>query len=105
MRLREIKASHKLSPDFELKWGKVSKGQSGYYREVLDYFFDDDDFHFRALVVTDKSKLRHEAFGQDHDTWYYKMYFTMLQALLSPEARHRIYLDKKDTSGTHKVFI
>jgi hypothetical protein len=69
----------------------------------MDYFFDDDDLHFRALVVPDKSKLDHEAFGQTHDDWYYKMYFDMLKVLFSPDARYRIYLDIKDTRGAAKV--
>lgn len=103
VRLREIKARHNLPAQFELKWGKVSKGQAGYYRETLDYFFDDDDLHFRALVVTDKTKLRHTAYSQDHDTWYYKMYFHLLEVLFSPDARYRIYLDRKDTCGAQKA--
>lgn len=102
-RLREIKVQHGLAPDFELKWGKVSKGKEGYYRDVLDYFFDDDDLHYRGLVVTDKTKLRHAAYGQDHDTWYYKMYFLLLQVLFNPDSHYRIYLDKKDSLGSRKV--
>lgn len=102
-RLREIKARHKLSPLFELKWGKVSKGMASYYQETLDYFLDDDDLQFRALVVADKAKLQHAAFGQNHDTWYYKMCFRLLEVLFSPEARYRIYLDKKDTCAAEKV--
>ncbi|MBZ5553373.1 MAG: DUF3800 domain-containing protein [Acidobacteriia bacterium] len=101
-RLHEIKMRHNLSPTFELKWGKVSKGKENYYQEVLDYFFENPDLHFRALVA-DKTRLRHEAFGQDHDTWYYKMYFVLLQVLFSPEGRYRIYLDQKDTRGGQKV--
>src|SRR6266550_1174135 len=103
VRLREIKVRHKLPADFELKWGKASKSMADYYQETLDYFFDDDDLHFRALVVADKAKLHHAAFGQDHDTWYYKMYFHLLEVLFSPDARHRIYLDHKDTCGAQKV--
>jgi hypothetical protein len=61
-RLREIKAKHDLPPSFELKWTKVSPGRIGYYRDVLDYFFDDDDLHFRALVA-DKTDLRHREIG------------------------------------------
>ena len=34
VRLREIKVRHKLSPDFELQWGRVSKGQASYYEEA-----------------------------------------------------------------------
>ena len=69
----------------------------------MDYFFDDDDLHFRALVVPDKARLRHSAFSQSHDDWYYKMYFDMLKVILSPQARYRIYLDIKDTRSADKV--
>ena len=103
VRLREIKTIRHLKPCFELKWNKVSKGQATYYQEALDYFFDDDDLHFRAMVVPDKSRLRHDAFGQDHDTWYYKMMFAMLEPLLSPKDHYRIYLDQKDTRSAVKV--
>jgi len=73
-------------------------------REIkVDYFFDDDDLHFRALIAPDKSKLRHDVYSQTHDDWYYKMYFDMLKVILQPDARYRIYLDYKDTQGAAKV--
>ena len=104
VRIREIKRKHGLPADFEVKWTKVSAAKSRFYLDLLDYFFDDDDLHFRALVVPDKAKLDHSAFpGQDHDTWYYKMYFDMLKVILSPKGRYRIYLDIKDTRGAEKV--
>ena len=103
VRLREIKKSHGLSADFEIKWTKVSPGRLSFYLHALDYFFDDDDLHFRALLVPDKGHLRHEAFGQTHDDWYYKMYFDMLKVILSPHARYRIYLDIKDTRSGSKI--
>lgn len=59
VRLREIKKKHKLASDFEVKWTKVSPAKSQFYLEWMDYFFDDDDLHFRALIVPDKSLLRH----------------------------------------------
>lgn len=104
VRLRELKQKHGVSASFEVKWTKVSPGKQDFYLDLLDYFFDDDDLHFRALIVPDKSKLRHGAFpGQDHDTWYYKMYFDMLKIILCPDAHYRIYLDIKDTHGGEKV--
>lgn len=102
-RLREIKAAHGKPAGFEAKWTKVSPGGVRLYRDWIDYFFDDDDLHFRAVVVPDKSLLQHNAFGQDHDTWYYKMYFSMLKTILDPNARYRIYLDIKDTRSAPKV--
>jgi len=104
VRLRELKRKHGMSASFEVKWTKVSPAGKDFYLDLIDYFFDDDDLHFRALIVPDKTKLRHDAFlGQDHDTWYYKMYFDMLKAILRPNARYRIYLDIKDTRGAEKV--
>jgi hypothetical protein len=102
-RVREIKTKHGLSPSFEVKWTKISPGKLAFYMELLDYFFDDDDVHFRALIVPDKTKLQHEAFRQSHDSWYYKMYFDLLQVLLSPRAEYRIYLDMKDTRSAEKI--
>ena len=102
-RLREIKARHGVGSHFEIKWTKVSPAQVQLYLDALDYFFDDDDLHFRALIVPDKAKLDHGAFNQSHDDFYYRMYFDMLKVLLIPDARYRIYLDIKDTRGAEKV--
>lgn len=103
VRLREIKAKHGMKPGFETKWTKVSPAKQAMYLDLIDYFFDDDDLHFRALVVPDKTKLRHGDFGQDHDTWYYKMFFDLLKVLFGPKSRYRIYLDIKDTRSAAKV--
>ncbi|MDH3974042.1 MAG: DUF3800 domain-containing protein [Deltaproteobacteria bacterium] len=103
VRIREIKEKHGFRPDFEIKWTKVSPAKERFYLDLLDYFFDDDDLHFRALIVPDKSILHHNQFGQDHDEWYYKMYFNMLKVIFDPTARYNIYLDIKDTRGGKKV--
>lgn len=102
-RLREIKEEHGLSRKLEIKWNKVSKGQLGFYMDVVNYFFDNCDLHFRALVVPNKQELNHEAYNQNHDTFYYKMYFYMLNALLEPDCGYNIYIDIKDTRGQRKV--
>ncbi|HMN06672.1 MAG TPA: DUF3800 domain-containing protein [Flavobacteriales bacterium] len=101
-RLREFKARHRMPDRYELKWTSVSKGRQQYFMDVLDYFFDDDDLHFRALVA-DKEILRHEDFGQSHEDWYYKMFFDLLKVLLDPERRYHIYLDYKDQQGPRRI--
>jgi len=102
-RIREIKTKHNLTKKFEVKWTKVSPAKVSFYKELIDYFFDRDDLQFRALIIPDKTKLDHEKFGQDHNTWYYKMYFDMLKVIFDPEGRYRIYLDIKDTCGAEKI--
>ena len=101
--IRVIKEKHGLGRDFEIKWTKVSPGKIGFYADLIDYFFAEEDLHFRALIVADKAKLQHDAYGQSHDEWYFKMYFTMLKAILRPNASYRIYLDIKDTRSAPKV--
>lgn len=101
-RIREFKVKHGFSADFEIKWTKVSPAKTQFYLDIVDYFFDDDDLHFRGLIV-DKAQLDHSRFQQDHDDWYYKMIFLLLQTVFVPNAQFRIYLDKKDTRSANKV--
>jgi len=114
LRIDELKRKYNLIPKhnkhpkenrtyYEIKWNKVSKSQIDFYRDVIDYFFDDDDLSFRVLVVPDKTLLDYEKYGHTHDTFYYKMYFSMLKAILQPEFGHNIYIDIKDTRSREKV--
>lgn len=112
-RLFELKKKHGLIPKhmkekdnrpyYELKWNKVSLAKLEYFKEVIDYFFDDDDMHFRVLVVPNKDVLDYQKFHHTHDTFYYKMYFSMLKAILNPDKAHHIYIDIKDTRSKEKV--
>jgi len=98
--LKKIKERFHLPRCFETKWTKVSGGRVDYYQRIISYFFDNPDLHFRALIVPDKSELNHNAFpGQDHDLFYYKMYFRMLHPILNPVNHYKIYIDIKDTLG------
>lgn len=101
--IRQIKTLHGLPNKFEIKWTKVSPAKKQFYLDLIDYFFNDEDLCFRALVIPDKSKLRHEDFYQTHDEWYYKMYFSLLKVILDPKCRYRVYLDIKDTRSMLKI--
>lgn len=102
VRLREIRAKHQIPSDFELKWTKVSPSKLDFYLDIIDYFFDDDDLNFRAVVAS-KQGLDHKRFEQTHDDWYYKMMFYLIRNVLPAEDEAFIYLDKKDTRGQEKV--
>lgn len=100
--IRSRKRDHGLAAAFEVKWTKVSPAKLDFYLSLLDYFLSDADLRFRAVIVPDKTLLRHEDFHQNQDTFYYKMYYTMLKAVLSPDAAYRIFLDIKDTRSAAK---
>ncbi|MEE9311126.1 MAG: DUF3800 domain-containing protein [Planctomycetota bacterium] len=102
--IREIKKRHGLIHDFEIKWNKVSPSKQEFYADLIEYFFGQEDLHFRAVVIPDKTVLDHRAHSQSHDTWYYKMMFVMLEPVLRPGAKYRIYLDYKDTRSAAKIY-
>ncbi len=101
--LRELKQRFGLTRYFEAKWVKVSPAKIDYYLALLDYYFNNTDLHFRALIAPDKDKLVHEAFGQTHDDWYYQMYFDLLKAIFTPHDKYGVYMDYKDTRGGEKI--
>ncbi len=102
-RIQSIKIRNGISPSIEMKWTKISPAKVQAYKDIIDYFFDDDAQHFRAIIIPEKSKLNHKAFHQTHDEWYYKMYFDMLKVILSPTDRYEIYIDIKDTHSYQKA--
>src|SRR5574344_1945987 len=102
-RIREIKTKHGISIDAEIKWNKVSPAKLDYYIDLVNYFFDDCDLIFRAIVIPDKQVLRHNDFNQSHDDFYYKTYFNMLKTVLEPGKEYAIYIDIKDTRSQKKV--
>lgn len=101
--VRAIQVKHGLKSDFEIKWTKISKAKQDFYCEIVDYFFDNPDLHFRGLVVPDKSKLNHDEYGQDHNLFYYKMFFYVLRNILENGYHYHVYLDIKDTLGREKI--
>jgi hypothetical protein len=101
-RIREIKEKHGIKASTEVKWTKVAIGKIQFYLDIIDYFFDNDDLHFRSIIV-DKNSLDHKSFKQTHDEFYYKMYFELLSKILDPQDVYNIYLDIKDTQGGQKI--
>lgn len=102
-RLRDIKERHGLSRNFEIKWNKISPAKIDFYMDLLNYFFDCSDLHFRVLIVPDKSTLNHDKYNQTPDGFYYKMYFNLLKNIFDPTSGYNVYLDIKDTQGQSKV--
>ena len=100
---RGIKTSHGLAPTFEVKWKKVSPAKSGFYRDIVAYFLGEPALRFRGVLVPDKRLLRHDALGQDRDTWYYKMYVTLLEKLVCSGDSFAVYLDIKDSRSGQRA--
>ncbi len=102
-RIKDIKEKHGFLRNYEIKWHKLSPSKLALYLDIIDYFFDEADLHFRTLVVPDKSLLDHKSHGQTHDDFYYKMCFDLLKIILDPKSHYYIYLDYKDSQGDVRV--
>jgi hypothetical protein len=96
---------NKYGVAMELKWTKVSKSKMNMYKKLIDLFFEKDYLNFRAVIVKEKSKLDHKIFLQDHDTWYYKMYYYLLREIVRLGQQYNIYIDIKDTNSADKVLF
>lgn len=102
-RIKNIKIRNNVPVQAKLKWTKVSPSKIQVYIDLIQYFFDEKDLHFRGLLIPDKKKLNHQMFNQTHDEWYYKMYFSMLKAMLVPTDTYNIFIDIKDTHSAEKA--
>lgn len=101
--IKALKKKYKIGTNVETKWTKVSPARVEYYLELVDLFYADADLSFRGIVVPDKSVLDHARFDQDHDLFYYKMWFVLLSRQIDSRHRARIFFDIKDTRGEAKV--
>ncbi len=100
--LRDLKEIHAARG--ELKWAHISNSRRNFYLELVSFFCAHDDLHFRVLVVPDKTLLDHDTYNEgSHDTFYYKMYFSLLSKILSPTEIYDIYVDIKDTRSKFKL--
>ena len=60
--ISEIKSKYNIKKNAEIKWNKVSPSKINYYKELIDYFFGNDELRFRALII-DKTQLNHGEFN------------------------------------------
>lgn len=101
--IKELKKKHKIWQFAEIKWTKVSKSKKEFYLELLEYFFNNVDLKFRAYIIPDKTKLNHPAFKQDHNTFYYKTIYNLVDYFLEYDKSYNIYADKKENSYKARV--
>lgn len=97
-----LKESFNRDKTYEIKWNKIYAGNVDLAVALIDYFFQNDRLKFRGYVI-DKRGLDHDKYLQDHDTWYFKMYYKMFEFILELNYPLFIYLDVKDTRSGPKI--
>jgi len=100
--IKAIKLKHN-SPT-EIKWNKLSISRLDLYKELIDFFFQ-NELTFRAILVKNKHFLDHSRFKADHTSFYYTAVFFLLRNpyINFIDSPHKVVLDIKDTRGKEKL--
>ena len=98
-RINDLKKKHNFYG--EIKWSNVASSQFQFYKELVDYFFV-TELRFRTVIVN-KNKINKGAFNQDYDTFYYKMYYYLLNHNIKSNFTYNVYIDIKDSLSAYKV--
>ncbi len=92
--IKQLKLKHNFSSSFEIKSTKVSMGGYSFYSDLLNYFLNDNDLCFRAIII-DKSVLDPDTLNRMQDEFYYKMTYILFEKFLFGEKNH-LYMDYRD---------
>jgi len=99
--LRDIYRKHEFN--YELKWTKVHYKFIPFYKELIDYFFENSAMSFRCIII-DKTKVKFEEFhDNDEELAFFKFYYLMLKQKLLSNNEYYIFLDKKPTRDRHRA--
>jgi len=104
--IKRIKQKYNLDVNSEMKWTKICNSKTlPAYMDLIEYFFNEPNLKFRGLIA-EKNNLDNDKYNDgSYNTWYYKMYYLLLNHLLTPPSAYNIYIDIKDTKGSKNVRI
>ncbi|WP_294586711.1 DUF3800 domain-containing protein [uncultured Bacteroides sp.] len=100
-KMKQIKLEHH-SPT-ELKWNKVSASRMTLYKSLIDFFFQQKDLRFSALLIKHKENIDNERYNNgDHNIFYYKAMFYLVRDFLNTHL-YKVYMDIKDNRGKARL--
>lgn len=100
-KMKQIKLAHH-SPA-ELKWNKVSASRMALYKALIDFFFQQKELRFNALLIKHKGNINNERYNNgDHNIFYYKTMFYLIRDFQSSRL-YKVYMDIKDNRGKARL--
>ena len=102
-KIKQLKEKYGISRFQEIKWIKISPAKDKFYKELVNFFIEENSLRFRGIKIVNKNQLNHKKFKQTHNDWYYKIYYDMLKHILKPHKNYNIYIDIKDSIGSEKI--
>lgn len=100
-KMNYLKKKYKIKG--EIKWTKVSPMSLDFYKEMLEYFFENEEIRFRCIVV-DSYKIDLEKYhNSDGELGFYKFYYQLLNKWIDGNESYRIYLDNKSNKDGNRL--
>jgi len=96
-KIQKFRNVFKLGTEF--KWTNISKSRINFYQAVIDLFMNEPGLGFRAVIVN-KKHLNHKLFNDgDHNLFYYKMFYYVIDHFINTQDTYKVFFDYKDTKS------
>jgi hypothetical protein len=86
----------------EVKWKKVSRARLEAYKQIVDFFFSEQDLNFRVIVVDQRAVDVDRFHNGDRELGFYKFYYELLNKWIDGGNEYLILLDYKQNKGADR---
>lgn len=87
----------------EIKWNKVAPSVLPFYKELINYFFLNNNIRFRALLV-EADKLDMVRFhNDDSELSFYKFYYQLMQHWILDFNEYSVFIDHKVNKDRNRI--
>jgi hypothetical protein len=102
--IHQMRDKHKVGGEF--KWQKVTPSRLDFYKELMDWFFDQgEDLRFRSIVVEhEKVNLVHYH-ENDQELGFYKFYYQMLHHWIMDFNEYSVFCDFKSNRRRDRLHV
>lgn len=90
--LKNIKSKYRFQK--EIKWNKVTSKYLPLYKELIDYFADNNDIEFKSILIK-KDLINMDYHDNDKELMFYKFYYQLLKRRFKKDSSNYIFTDYK----------
>lgn len=87
----------------EIKWNKVSPSSLGFFKALIQYFFDSEFISFRVIVIEGEKINQIKFHGDDKELSFYKFYYQLLHHWVHRGNEYSIFMDHKVNKELDRV--
>lgn len=102
--LHALREKHKIGPEF--KWEKISPSRLAFYKDLISWFWEQEDrLRFRCIVVDKKKVDLFQYHQNDQELGFYKFYYQLLDHWIADFNNYDIFCDFKTNRRRDRLHI